>query len=159
MIPTSGTEVIEELTGAEPVSPAKRMKNFVPPDMETISYPVISRFITNLQVNLNHSAEVIVGDQASILFLNSKIGDVLEYHTQIWCGMGDIMKKLVSHGAVLDNLDLDSLMREAREAHLLTVNIKLLWMMIWHRQCKHIPELDMSLRLLPNFLLQEQEAV
>ena len=33
------------------------------------------------------------------------------------------MKKLVSHGAVLDNLDLDSLMKEAREAHLLTVNI------------------------------------
>ena len=34
------------------------------------------------------------------------------------------MKKLVSHGAVLDNLDLDLLTKEAREAHLLTVNIK-----------------------------------
>ena len=34
------------------------------------------------------------------------------------------MKKLVSHGVVLDNLDLYLLMKEAREAHLLTVNIK-----------------------------------
>ena len=34
------------------------------------------------------------------------------------------MKNLVSHGEVLDNLDLDLLMKEAREAHLLTVNIK-----------------------------------
>ena len=34
------------------------------------------------------------------------------------------MKKLVSHGAVLDNLDLNLLTKEAREAHLLTVNIK-----------------------------------
>ena len=42
------------------------------------------------------------------------------------------MKKLVSHGAVLDNLDLNLLMKEAREAHLLTVNIKLLCMMLWH---------------------------
>ena len=33
------------------------------------------------------------------------------------------MKKLVSHGAVLDNLDLDSLMKESREAHILTMNI------------------------------------
>ena len=38
--------------------------------------------------------------------------------------MGDTMKKLVSHGAVLDNLDLDLLIKEAMEAHLLTVNIK-----------------------------------
>ena len=34
------------------------------------------------------------------------------------------MKKLVSHGAVLDNPDLDSIMKEAREAHILTANIK-----------------------------------
>ena len=34
------------------------------------------------------------------------------------------MKKLVLHESVLDNLDLDSLMKEARETHLLTVNIK-----------------------------------
>ena len=33
------------------------------------------------------------------------------------------MKKLVSHGAVLDNIDLDSLMKEAREAHIQTLNI------------------------------------
>ena len=33
------------------------------------------------------------------------------------------MKKLVSHGAVMDIIDLDSLMKEAREAHILTVNI------------------------------------
>ena len=92
--------------------------------METISDPVISSFITKLQVNLNHSVEVIVGDQESISFLNSKIGDVQEDYTKIWCVMGDIMKKLVSHGAVLDNIDVDSVMKEAGEAHLLTVNIK-----------------------------------
>ena len=34
------------------------------------------------------------------------------------------MKNLVSHGSVLDNPELYSLMKEAREAHLLTVNIK-----------------------------------
>ena len=34
------------------------------------------------------------------------------------------MKKLVSHGSVLDNLYLDLLMKEAREAHILNVNIK-----------------------------------
>ena len=34
------------------------------------------------------------------------------------------MKRLVSHEAMLDNLDLDFLMKEAREAHLLNVNIK-----------------------------------
>ena len=34
------------------------------------------------------------------------------------------MKRLVSHEAMLDNLDLDLLIKEAREAHLLTVNIK-----------------------------------
>ena len=34
------------------------------------------------------------------------------------------MKKLVSHGAVLDNLDLDLLMKDSREAHLLIMNIK-----------------------------------
>ena len=34
------------------------------------------------------------------------------------------MKNLISHGAVLENLDLDLLMKEAMEAHLLTVNIE-----------------------------------
>ena len=73
-IPTSGMEVIGELTGGDPGSPAKRLKNYVPPYMMTISDPVISSFITKLQVHLNHSAEVIVGAQAIIFLLNSKIG-------------------------------------------------------------------------------------
>ena len=124
-IPTEGTEVIEKLNGADPGSPDKRLKTFVPPNMETISDPVISMFITKLQVHLNHSAEVLVGAQASTSLLNINIGDVPEDHTTIWCAMGDIMKKLVSHGAVLDNLDLDLLMKEDREAHLLTVNINI----------------------------------
>ena len=34
------------------------------------------------------------------------------------------MEKLVSHGAVLDNLDWDLLMKEDMEAHPMTVNIK-----------------------------------
>ena len=62
---TSGTEVIDELTNRDPGYPAKQMKTFLPPDMKTISDTVISRFITKLQVHLDHSAEVIVGDQAS----------------------------------------------------------------------------------------------
>ena len=123
-ISTAGTEVIDELTVSESGSPAKRLKTFVPPDMKTISDPVISRFITKIQVHLNHSAEVIVGDQAIIFLINSNIVDVQEDHTTIWFAMGDIMKKLVSHGAVLDNLDLYFLMKEAREAHILTLNIK-----------------------------------
>ena len=96
----------------------------MPPDMDTISDPVISRFITKLQVHFNLSAEVIFGDQASISLLDSNIVDVPEDHTTFFCAIGDIIKKLVSHGAVLDNLDLDSLMKEAREAYLLNVNIK-----------------------------------
>ena len=75
-ISTAGTEVIYELTGADPCYPAKGLKTFVPQYMETIPDPVISRFITKLQVHLNHIAEVIVGYQASISLLNSKIGDV-----------------------------------------------------------------------------------
>ena len=63
--------------------------------MKTISDIVISRFITKLQVHFNHSAEVIVGDQAIIYLLNSNIGDVPEDHTKIYCTMGDVMKKLV----------------------------------------------------------------
>ena len=65
-IPTEGIDFKDELTGADPCYPDKRLKTFVPLDMETISDPVISRFITNLQVHLNHSAEVIVGYQARI---------------------------------------------------------------------------------------------
>ena len=82
-MPTVGTEVIDKLTGGDPGYPYKRLKTFVPLDMETISDPVIKRFITKLQVHLNHSAEVIVGSQASIYFLNGKIGDVPEDHTTI----------------------------------------------------------------------------
>ena len=59
--------------------------------------------------------------------------------------MGCIMKKLVSHGAVLDNLDLDLLMKEARESHISTVNIKIMWMMLWHRQRQQLPKLDLYL--------------
>ena len=123
-ISTSGTEVIDQLTGADLGSPCKRLKIFVPPDMETISDSVISRFITKIQVHVNNSAKVTVGSQSSIYFLNSKIGDVPEDHTKIWCAMGNIMNKLVSHGEVLDNIDLDLIIKEYREAHLLTVNIK-----------------------------------
>ena len=65
-IPTAGMEVIYELTDGEPGSPSKRLKNFATPGMETISDPVIAKFISNLQVHLNHSTEVIVGAQARI---------------------------------------------------------------------------------------------
>ena len=34
------------------------------------------------------------------------------------------MNKLISHGAVLENIDLDFLTKEAIEAHLLTLNTK-----------------------------------
>ena len=74
MIPTSATDVIDELTSTDPGSTDKRLKKFVLPDMETISDPLLSRFITKIQVHLNHIAEVIVGDQASISLLSSKIG-------------------------------------------------------------------------------------
>ena len=38
--------------------------------------------------------------------------------------MGDIIKKLIYHQIVLKNVDVDALMKEAREAHLLTASIK-----------------------------------
>ena len=82
-IPTAGTEFIDKLTGAYPCSPDKRLKTFVHSDMETISDPVISRFINKLHVYLNDSSEVIVAAQESISLLNSKIGDVPEYQTTI----------------------------------------------------------------------------
>ena len=50
-----------------------------------------------------HSAEVIVGAQASISLLNVNMGDVPEYHTTIWVAMGYIMNKLISHGSVMKN--------------------------------------------------------
>ena len=40
-IQAAGTEVIDDLIGVDPGSPDKRLKTFVPPDMETISDPVI----------------------------------------------------------------------------------------------------------------------
>ena len=40
------------------------------------------------------------------------------------------MNKLVSHVAVLDNLYLDLIMKEAMEAYQVTMNIQLLWMML-----------------------------
>ena len=52
--PISGMEVIEKLTGGDPGSPAKRLKIFVSPSIETISDPVIEIFISKLQVHLNH---------------------------------------------------------------------------------------------------------
>ena len=39
--------------------------------------------------------------------------------------MGYIMNKLISHVSVLENIDFDALMKEAREAYLLTASIKL----------------------------------
>ena len=100
------------------------MKTFVPPGMETISDLLIARCITKLQVHLNHSADVIIGAQASISLLNSKIGYMPEDHTKIWCAMGYIVKNLVSHGSVLDNPNLDLIIKDNREANILTVNIK-----------------------------------
>ena len=47
-----------------------------------------------------------------------------EDHTNIWVAMGYIMNKLISHVSVLENIDFDALMKEAREAHLLTASIK-----------------------------------
>ena len=38
--------------------------------------------------------------------------------------MVDIMKKLILHGSVMENIDSDALMKEAREDHLLTASIK-----------------------------------
>ena len=49
------------MTGGDPGYPAKRMKTFMSPDMETILDPVIEMFITKIHVHFNHSAEVIFG--------------------------------------------------------------------------------------------------
>ena len=146
-IPTAGTEVIDNLTNGYPGSTEKRLKFFVPTGIETISDTLIDKFISKLQVHLNHSAEVIVGAQASISLRNSKIRDVPEDHRTIWCAMGDITKKLISHGAFLENIDLDSLMREAMEAYILTAKIKNLWMMLWDRQHQQLPRLDLCMKL------------
>ena len=99
-----GTEVIYELTGREPGSPAKWLKNSFTPGIETISDPVIVNFISKLHVHMNQITEVIVGSQVSIYLLNIKIGYVPEDYSTIWRAMGDITKKLISHGSVLDNI-------------------------------------------------------
>ena len=96
----------------------------MPPPTDTISDILIAKFFSKLQVHLSNSAEVIVGDQEKMYLLNSKMGDVTYYHTAIWYAMGDITKKLISHGVFLDNLNIDALMKEAREAHILTANKK-----------------------------------
>ena len=83
----------------------------MPPGIETISDTVIAKFISKLQVHLNHSSEVILEYQERNSLLNIKIVDVPKDHMKIWCDMGDIMKNLISHGAVLENLDLDSLIK------------------------------------------------
>ena len=123
-IPAARMEVIDKLTGGDPGSPSKRLKTFVLPGIETILDLSISKFISKLQVHMNHSAEVIFGSQYSISLLNSNIVDLTEDHTTIWCAIRNIMKKFISHGTVTENIDLDLLMKDAREAHLLTVNIK-----------------------------------
>ena len=74
----------------------------------------MEKFVSELQSYLTHSAEVILGYQASIFLLNSNMGDVPEDNTTIWVAMGDITKKFISHGAVLEKLDADTLMKEAR---------------------------------------------
>ena len=38
--------------------------------------------------------------------------------------MRDIMNKLILYGAVLEKLDVDALMKESREANLLTASIR-----------------------------------
>ena len=72
------------------------------------------KVFSKLQLHLNHSAEVIVADQAIIFLINSKMVDVTEYHATIWVDMGYTVKKLISHGAFLENIDVDSLMKESR---------------------------------------------
>ena len=92
---------MDELACGDPGSPAKGIKKFVPPEIETISDPVMAKFFSTLQSHLIHSAEVIVGNHASISLINSHIRDVPEDHTTIWVAMGYIMKRLIPHGEVL----------------------------------------------------------
>ena len=100
-------------------------------------------FISKLQLHLIHSAEVVVGDQVSISLLNSKMGDFLEDHTTIWLAMGEIIDKLILHGVFMGKNYVDGIMKEAREAHLLTSSIKHLWEMIWPRQTQRVPRFDL----------------
>ena len=83
MIPTVGTEVIDELTCRDPGYPENRLKKFIPPGIENISDIVMEELISKLQLHFNHIAEIIFGYQANISLLNSKMGDVPEDHTKI----------------------------------------------------------------------------
>ena len=47
-----------------------------------------------------------------------------EDHTTIWGAMGNITEKLIIYGAVLEKLNVDGIMKEAREAHLITASIR-----------------------------------
>ena len=38
--------------------------------------------------------------------------------------MGDITEKFIYHGSVLEKIEVDEIMKEAREVHLLTASIK-----------------------------------
>ena len=49
----------------------------MPTGSETIADPVMEKFVSNLQVHLNHSAEVIVWSQDSIFLIENKMEDVL----------------------------------------------------------------------------------
>ena len=84
----------------------------------------MAKFISKLQLYLTHSEELIVVSQRSIYLININMVDMPEYHTAILVAMGDITKKLILHGVVLENLDVDTLMKESREAHLMTASIK-----------------------------------
>ena len=83
VIPTVGTEVIDELTCRDPGYPENRLKKFIPPGIENISDIVMEELISKLQLHFNHIAEIIFGYQANISLLNSKMGDVPEDHTKI----------------------------------------------------------------------------
>ena len=48
-ISTVSIEVMYEMECEDPGSPRKRLKTFVPPEVETIAYPVIAKFVSNLQ--------------------------------------------------------------------------------------------------------------
>ena len=107
-----GIELMDELVCGDQGSSAKILKTFAPPEIENISDPVMENFVSTLQLHLTHSAEVIFGPQVSISLLNSKMVDMQKYHTTNWVDMGDIMNKLMFHGAVLKILMLARLRRK-----------------------------------------------
>ena len=84
----------------------------------------MEKFISRMQLHLTQSVEMVVGSQLGISLLNINMGDVSEDHITIWVSMVYIMEKLILHRAVLEKLDVDCLMKEDREAYLLTASIK-----------------------------------